>query len=251
MLQARVARNLAVSGFGDFIRASARSPAMLLVVAAYLVGFLLHAVSVVLLPLYLAQACVAFSMPVTALCSAFVLKEPLGRSGVSGVIGVCVGITLLALGAGSPGDQIAGWALPLGLSCLLALCVVGGLLLLRRDDAVVLGALAGLGYAGSAIAMRGVDVPLTGPIVVAALLLPLFGIVAFWLYSVAMARVEVTPATGAMIVNQTFVPAVVGLALMGDQVREGGTWLVVTGLLLGTVGAIQLAPRAARASAPA
>ena len=39
---------------------------LLVVVAAYLVGFVLHAVAIWLLPLYLAQAAVAMSLPVTA-----------------------------------------------------------------------------------------------------------------------------------------------------------------------------------------
>ena len=42
---------------------------MLLVVAAYLVGFVLHAAAIWLLPLYLAQALVAMSLPVSALAS--------------------------------------------------------------------------------------------------------------------------------------------------------------------------------------
>ncbi|CAM3291566.1 hypothetical protein NODU109028_09735 [Nocardioides dubius] len=242
-MQAAAARDLAVSGFAEFVRASVRSPTMLAVVGAYLVGFLLHAVSVVLLPLYLAQACVAFSMPVTAVCSALVFHEPLGRSRIVGVVAVCLGITLLAFGAGEPGPQIEGWALPLGLAALLVVCVAGGLALLRGSDAVALGALAGLGYAGSALAMRGIGVEITAPVLASAALLPLFGLVAFWLYSVSMSRADVTPATGAMIVNQTFVPAVVGLLLMGDSLHADGVWLVVTGLILGTLGAIRLSPR--------
>lgn len=242
-MQAAVARDFAVSGFGEFLRASVRSPAMLCVVGAYLVGFALHAVSVVLLPLYLAQACVAFSMPVTAVCSARYFAEPLGRERVLGVAAVCLGITLLALGAGEPGPQVEGWLLPLGLAALLVICAAGGVVLLRGTDAVALGALAGLGYAGSALAMRGVGVELTAPVLLCAALLPLFGIVAFWLYSVAMSRADVTPATGAMIVNQTFVPAVVGLLLMGDSLHADGVWLAVAGLTLGTLGAIRLSPR--------
>lgn len=248
-MQAGVARDLAVSGFREFVLASARSPAMVLVVGAYLLGFALHAVSVVLLPLYLAQACVAFSMPVTAVCSARVFGEPLGRGRVLAVVAVCLGIALLALGAGDPGPQLDGWALPVGLASLLLVCLVGGVIMLRGTDAVALGALAGLGYAGSALAMRGVGVELSAPVVACAALLPLFGLVAFWLYSVSMARADVTPATAAMIVNQTFVPAMAGLVLMGDSVREGGAWLIVVGLALGTLGAVGLSPRLERRSA--
>ena len=52
----------------DFVaRRRCGSPLILLVVAAYLAGFVLHAVAIWLLPLYLAQAAIAFSLPVTAL----------------------------------------------------------------------------------------------------------------------------------------------------------------------------------------
>lgn len=216
---------------------------MLLVVGVYLAGFLLHAVSVLLLPLYLAQACVAFSMPVTAICSARWFQEPLGRIRVIGVAAVCVGIAVLALGAGEPGRQTQGWALPFSLIVLLVCCAVAGVLLLKGKDAVALGAVAGLGYAGSALAMRGVGTSLTGPTAAAALTLPLFGLLAFWLYSVSMTRADVTPATAALIVNQTFVPAVVGLVFLGDTVADGGLWLVVTGLVVGSAGATLLSPR--------
>src|SRR5690606_13376891 len=122
-------------------------------------------------------------------------------------------------------------------------CAVAGVLLLKGKDAVALGAVAGLGYAGSALAMRGIGTSLTGPTAAAALTLPLFGLLAFWLYSVSMTRADVTPATAALIVNQTFVPAVVGLVFLGDTVADGGLWLVVTGLVVGSAGATLLSPR--------
>ena len=54
-------------GLLGFVARSVRDPRTMLVVAAYLVGFVLHAVAIWLLPLYLAQATVAMSLPVTAL----------------------------------------------------------------------------------------------------------------------------------------------------------------------------------------
>ncbi len=244
MWQAGAARDFGVSGLTGFVQSSLRSPTMLAVLAGYLVGFVLHAVAVALLPLYLAQACVAFSMPVTALWSAHVLHEPLGRTRTLAVAGVCIGIVLLAIGAGEPGRLVKSWALPIGLALLLVACAVTGVRALRQRRAVLTGAIAGCGYAGSALAMRGVGVggDLSAAVLVSALMLPAFGLLAFWLYSMAMARTEVTPATGALIVTQTFVPAVVGLVFLGDQVSDGGAWLVTAGLLVGTVAAIRLAP---------
>lgn len=244
MWQAGAARDFGPTGLVGFVRASLRSPTMLGVLAAYLAGFVLHAISVALLPLYLAQACVAFSMPVTALWSAHLLDEPLGRDRSLGVLGVCLGIVLLAVGAGEPGALVESWALPTSLLGLLVACGVVGVLALRWRRAMLAGAIAGCGYAGSALAMRGVGVEghLSAAVLASALLLPAFGLLAFWLYSMAMTGTEVTPATGALIVTQTFVPAVVGLLFLGDQISNDGSWLVASGLLVGTLAAIRLAP---------
>ena len=45
---------------------------------------------------------------------------------------------------------------------------------------------------------------------VCALAVPALGLVAFWLYSLALSRTGVAAATGALIVLQTFVPAASG-----------------------------------------
>ncbi len=58
-------------------------------------------------------------------------------------------------------------------------------------------------------------------VVLAALAVPSFSLVAFWLYSLGMHRAAVPSTTAALIVAQTFVPAAVGVALLGDGVRDG------------------------------
>ena len=68
VLQAQAVRSLdnGVTGLTGFVRDAIRDPLLLLVVAAYLGGFLLHAVSIWFLPLYLAQAAIALSLPISA-----------------------------------------------------------------------------------------------------------------------------------------------------------------------------------------
>ena len=66
-------------GLLGFALRSVRDVRSMLVVAAYLVGFVLHAAAIWLLPLYLAQALVAMSLPVTALASRRV-EDALQRS---------------------------------------------------------------------------------------------------------------------------------------------------------------------------
>ena len=229
---AAVAQAQAVRGFETtpdgllgFVIRSLRDVRTMLVVAAYLVGFVLHASAIWLLPLYLAQALVAMSLPVTALASHRV-EDALQRTGWLAVGVVTLGLVLLSLGAGGPRRGPDDHALrrravdrrrrPRVAS------IVG-----RHLAGPVLGLLAGLGYAGSAISVRGIGTPVDGVVVVAALAVPCFGLVAFWLYSLGMHRAAVPSTTASMIVAQTFVPAAVGVALLGDGVRDGW-WPAVT-----------------------
>ena len=240
VVQARAVRAMpgTEERLGSFVAAGVRDPLMLVVVGAYLAGFLLHAVSIWLLPLYLAQAAISLSMPVTALLSALHLHEPLGPARWTAVGAVTLGIALLAMGAGEPGPVTTSWAFAGAVVLGLVLVTVAGFA--ARGHAALLGALAGCGYAGSALAVRGVGAELSGPVVVAALAVPALGLVAFWLYSLALSRTGVAAATGALIVLQTFVPAAVGIAFLGDGVRDGWWPAVAAGLVLAVAGAVAL-----------
>jgi drug/metabolite transporter (DMT)-like permease len=251
VLQAQAVRGFETSpdGLWGFVARSVRDVRTMLVVAAYLVGFVLHAGAIWLLPLYLAQSLVAMSLPVTALTSHRV-EDRLHRSGWLAVGVVTLGLVLLSLGAGDPGEvqtnlrfAVALW---IGVAALAVASTVG-----RHLRGPVLGMLAGLGYAGSAISVRGIGTPVDTPVVVAGLAVPAFGLLAFWLYSLGMDRAAVPSTTAALIVAQTFVPAAVGVALLGDGVREGWWPAVVLGLLLSTGGAAVLGVRStSRSRAP-
>ena len=248
---AAVAQAQAVRGFETtpdglvgFVVRSIRDVRTMLVVAAYLVGFVLHATAIWLLPLYLAQALVAMSLPVTALVSRRV-EDALHRTGWLAVGVVTIGLVLLSLGAGEPGEiqtttgfVVAVW---IGVAALGVASVVG-----RHLAGPLLGLLAGLGYAGSAISVRGIGMPVDGVVVAAALAVPVFGLVAFWLYSLGMHRAAVPSTTASLIVAQTFVPAAVGVALLGDGVREGWWPAVTVGLVLSTAGAVVLGRQKSR-----
>jgi hypothetical protein len=248
---AAVAQAQAVRGFETtpdglvgFVVRSIRDVRTMLVVAAYLVGFVLHATAIWLLPLYLAQALVAMSLPVTALVSRRV-EDALHRTGWLAVGVVTIGLVLLSLGAGEPGEVqtttgfvVAVW---IGVAALGVASLVG-----RHLAGPLLGLLAGLGYAGSAISVRGIGMPVDGVVVAAALAVPVFGLVAFWLYSLGMHRAAVPSTTASLIVAQTFVPAAVGVALLGDGVREGWWPAVTVGLVLSTAGAVVLGRQKSR-----
>jgi hypothetical protein len=224
-----------------FVLRSLRDGRMMLVVVAYLVGFVLHAIAIWLLPLYLAQALVAMSLPVSALASHRV-EHALSRAGWFGVGLVTTGLVLLSLGAGDPGAVITRTpfvvVLWLGVAALAVASVAG-----RSLSGPLLGLLAGLGYAGSAISVRGVGTPVETAVVAAALAVPSFSLVAFWLYSLGMHGTAVPSTTASLIVAQTFVPAAVGVAFLGDDVRAGWWPAVALGLALSIAGALVLALR--------
>jgi drug/metabolite transporter (DMT)-like permease len=240
VVQAHAVRRLdhAPDRLAGFVATGVRDPWTMLVVLMYLAGFVLHAVAIWLLPLYLAQATVAMSLPVTAVTS-LVLHERLTPVHWSALVVVTLGLVLLSLGAGRPGGVIVTPAFALTLAAGVAVLAV----VARRCSALgggLLGLVAGLGYSGSALAVRGVEASLDPWVVVAALAVPTYSIVAFWMYSLGMDRSPVSSVTAPLIVAQTFVPALVGVWLLGDQVRDGWWPAVVAGLLLATTGAVLL-----------
>ena len=132
-----------------------------------------------------------------------------------------LGLVLLSLGAGEPGDVLTtnGFAVALWIG-VAALAVASTAA--RHLPGALLGLVAGLGYAGSAIAVRGIGTPVDTVVVVAALAVPSFSLVAFWLYSLGLHRTDVPVATASLIVAQTFVPAAVGVACSATASATGG-----------------------------
>jgi drug/metabolite transporter (DMT)-like permease len=76
--------------------------------------------------------------------------------------------------------------------------------------------------------------------VAAGLSVGVYGLLGFWLYSVALDRAPVSTASAPLIVTQTFLPAFIGVAFLGDGVRPGWWLGIVVGLVLSTAGAIVL-----------
>lgn len=235
VLQAHAVRTMPASTdrLGGFVQAAVRNRWILLVVAAYLGGFLLHAVAIWLLPLYLAQAATAMSLPIAALATSRIEIRPGGRQWLA-VGSVVAGVVLLAAAAGAPGAA----RVTIGFAGLLVAGVLLILLVSRwLRSAALLGTLAGVAFTGSAIGVRGVTWPVEPLVVAAAVCIPAYGLLGFWLYSSGLERAAVPVATAPMIVLQTAGPAVIGVALLGDGVRPGWWWAAAVGLLLATAGA--------------
>jgi len=201
------------------------TPMMLIVLAAYLVGWLLHLVSIAELPLYLAQVAVGASLVVAALVASSVMGEPLRPHHWAAIAAMAVGLGLLALASGSIGSSEFSTTTTVALYVLLAANTLLGWVAWRWGSSwsgAALGVLAGTAYSGSPVATRAlVDPTLDASTIAPALTIGLFGGLGFLLYSGAMKRTSVTAATAPVVLLQTVIPAAVGLATFGDQVRVG------------------------------
>ncbi|MCY7395387.1 MAG: hypothetical protein LH468_04380 [Nocardioides sp.] len=238
--QARGVRGFDVSpdDLWTFVSLSARDAGSWLVLVAYGVGFALHAVAIYLLPLYLAQTTVAMSLPVTALAAGWVEGRLPARRWVA--VGLLtLGLVLVAAGAGRAGDVVTnatfGWAVLAAVTGLAAATALS-----RHRGGALLGLLAGLGYAGTAVAVRGVETPVTPVVLLCAVAVPVFGTLAFWVYSLGMRRAVIAAATGPMIALQTLLPAGLGIAFLDDEIRSGWWPVLIVGLGLATISAIAL-----------
>jgi drug/metabolite transporter (DMT)-like permease len=226
------------------------SSPMIGVLLAYLVGWLLHLVAIGELPLYLAQVGVGASLVVTALVAGFVMGEPLSGRHWAAVAAMALGLTLLAVSAGDVGSSEFSTTTTTVLYVLLGTNALLGLLVWRWGgdlSGVVLGILAGTAYGGSPVATRSlVDPTLDVHTIAPALSIGLFGALGFVLYSAAMKRASVTAATAPVVLLSTVIPAVVGLATFGDEVRSGWWPPAVLAFAVSVVAGIVLCGAEAR-----
>lgn len=228
-----------------FVAALLHQPAFLGALVLNLVGFGLHFVALRLLPLYLAQAGIAASLVVTALLATRLMSDQLSAIEWSAVVGVCVGLGLLAVSAGHAGDSARHHGLTVGLIVgLVCIAVLGGLASRSQHGTAtaLLGLLSGLGYAGVAISARLLDGSSIGALLASptTYTLPISGGLAFILYSLALQRGSVTLATTPMIALQTITPAAVGVLVLDDAVRNGWYAGALGGFVLTAIGALIL-----------
>ncbi|MEO7351852.1 MAG: hypothetical protein ABIR34_01175 [Marmoricola sp.] len=217
---------------------------MVLVGAIYMVGWGLHLVAIAHVPLYVAQVGIAASIVVTALIAARVVREPLSTRHWVAIGALVTGLALLVGAAGPVGDHLFTTDRTLALYTGFVLTLVLGLAAIRLHSergGVLLGVLAGIAYGASPIATRSlVDPTWNRQTIAPAITIAMFGVLGFWLYSLALQRASVTAATAPLVLFETLVPAVVGLAVFGDGVRTGWWPVAVAGFALSTGAALVL-----------
>jgi drug/metabolite transporter (DMT)-like permease len=241
----------------------ARQPLYLLGLALDGAGFALTLVGLRHLPVFLVEAAVASAVVVTAVLAGRYLGDRLTRQHWSLVGAVVVGLTL-AGAAAEPGVRStpggAGTAL---LAAGLPLLALAGVLVDRRHasaapgrrpaGAAVLGALAGVGFGGFALAGRlmpagnGFTGSLAEPVLWLAVLYAVLGL---GLYGAALQRGSVTAVTAVAMAAEALFPSAVGLLLLSDRTRPGLGSAAAAGFAL-TVGAALALAASRSAEVPA
>lgn len=216
----------------------------------YLLGWLLHLVAIAFVPLYVAQVGIALSLVVTAVLAATVVGEPLRVRHWVAIATMVVGLVLVVLAAGPVGSTHFGTDRTLMLYAGSALVLVLGVLAARWDSrasGLALAVLAGIAYGGSPISTRAlVDPHFDAETILPALTVVTYGLLGFWLCSLALRRAAVTAVNAPLILLETLVPAVVGIAVFDDRVRAGWWPVAVAGFALSTAGSLVLCGAEAR-----
>ena len=214
------------------------------------VGFVASVLALRSLPLFLVESAVASSIAVTALAAARFLHVRLSRAERTGLWAVGAGLVMLAASAqpdaGRPLSAAGGHVLAGGVAVVVVLAAVSARLSPGGAGAL-LAADAGLAFGGVGVAARTLVVPhplwhLAGDPV--AWSLAAYGLLGMLLFSGALQRGSVTTATAITFAVETVVPALVGLALLGDRARAGFAPVAVAGFAVTLSGCLALARRA-------
>ncbi|MFZ0906456.1 MAG: hypothetical protein WAN71_21805, partial [Mycobacterium sp.] len=170
---------------------------------------------------------------------------------------VCLSLAMLGLAAGHEGTQRGPAGLGWALLAVVAVLFIAGAAAGRLGDrsrALVLGLGAGGGFGVVEVAVRLID-PIdptkaafyTNPALYALIA---GGAAGFLLLTSALSRGSVTTAVAGMVVGETVGPALVGVAWLGDQTREGLSWMVVAGFVIAVAATLALS-RFGEAPSPA
>ncbi len=210
-------------------------------------GWMLTLYAVHYLPLFLVEAIIATNIVVTAFIERLFRHQQISRRSYFAIITIVVGLILVAIassaGRSEPISSVVRWLIifspvPLG---------IAGYILARLksyQSTVVLAVLGGLAFGGTSVIGRifSFSQPLShtiySPLIYSLLASGVLGIL---LFSTALQRAQATVMNASMTASQTLIPAVVGIAFLGDVARSGLWYLVVLGSSLTLGGVTMLA----------
>jgi len=211
-----------------------------------LLGFAAELAALRSLPLFVVQAAVASSLAVTAVAASLLVGAELNRNEWLAVVGVSAGLVLLGLSAGEESAAGTGTPFRLGLLAAVAVLAAVGVAAGRMPVGIrtpLLGLLAGFCFGIVALSARVLTslAPLDLVRDPALYSLAAAGMIGFLFFASALSRGDVTVATAGMVLGETVLPALIGLAALGDRTRPGFGAVAAVGFTVAVAGALALA----------
>lgn len=209
-------------------------------------AWLFSVVALRFLPVFAVQAVLGGTIALTALAGQRMFGTVLRRVDRFAVLACLAGLVLVAASAGRTRPPTRSPVVDVVLLVSVLLLGVAVLVLRRGRRAWPLAVVAGLGFGGSALAVRAAHVQggldpsrlLSQP---ASYLVLGFFAVGLLGYSSALSRGQVASMTALLTVTEVLVPGLVGIWLLGDPVRPGWWPVLVAGLTIAVAGVVVLA----------
>lgn len=218
-------------------------------------GFAAQLIALRRLPVFVVQAAQAGNLAVTAVASIPLLGLRLHPRHWAAVLAVCAGLGVLGAASGPEGTTAIG--LPTRMTLLVAALVLGAAALVAARLAppigpIVQGAVAGLGFGLTALAVRAIAgfAPATLLRDPAAYAAAVSGLCAFASFAAGLQRGAVTTVAALAVIGETALPAAIGVLLWHDRTRAGWVLPAVLGFVAAVAGALALARFAEPEAAP-
>lgn len=198
------------------------------------------------LPVFAVQAVLGGTIALTALAGTRLFGTVLRRVD-RWAVGACLaGLVLVAASAGASRPPTRSPAVDVVLLASVLLLGVAVLVLRRGRHGWPLAVVAGLGFGGSALAIRAAYVQ--GGLEFSTLLSQpaTYLVLGFWAvgligYSAALSRGQVASMTALLTVTEVLIPGLAGIVLLGDPVRPGWEGALAAGLAVAVIGVVVLA----------
>lgn len=214
---------------------------------ADVVAWVLTVIALRYLPVFAVQSILAGAIALTALADHGWNPWNLIPRDRWAVLAVLAGLVLVATAAAPERPEALPPAATPVLLVSFALLLVATPFVWRSGRPMLLALLSGLGFGGTALAVRAIHPgPFRWETVADLLLDPLvYGVVAMGVLGVltfakALQDGAVGEATAVLSVTEVVVPGAVGIALLGDRIRPGWEAVAVLGVLVALAGVVAL-----------
>ena len=214
---------------------------------ADVVAWVLTVLALRYLPVFAVQSILAGAIALTALADHGWNPWNLVPRDRWAVLAVLAGLVLVATAAAPDRPEALPPAASPVLLASFALLLVATPFVWRSGRPMLLALLSGLGFGGTALAVRAIHPgPFRWETVADLLLDPLvYGVVAMGVLGVltfakALQDGAVGEATAVLSVTEVVVPGAVGIALLGDRIRPGWEAVAVLGVIVALAGVVAL-----------